>query len=98
MNNNTTDNIPPEPAGWQAVPFLPEDDLPLNFQQEHTDDEVITIYQDEVDSTVKIGDLQLIKQALYLELDIVNTFQATGQGWQMRINEVLRKAITQGML
>lgn len=90
MNNNVIVNNVAEMTEEQAVPFLPDDDLPI-FQQGN-------IAQEVSDGTVKLGDLHLIKQELYLELDIMNTFQATGQGWQLRLNQALRQAIVQGLI
>lgn len=90
MNNNAIVNNVAEMTEEQAVPFLPDDDLPI-FQKER-------VAKEELDGTVKVGDLHLIKQELYLELDIMNTFQATGQGWQLRLNQALRQAIVQGLI
>lgn len=90
MNNNTIAHNVSEMTEWQSVPFLPDDDLPI-FQEER-------ITKEELDGTVKVGDLHLIKQELYLELDVMNTFQAAGQGWQLRLNQALRQAIAQGLV
>jgi len=35
---------------------------------------------------------------LHIDTDIVDKYKATGPGWQTRINEVLRDAVTHGVV